>query len=76
MTCSENEVDDGGEAPCFAHLLNEEPAVPDAVLAELVRSLADAVIIADGTAPSHSGTRRPRRCSAGRQPRPSARLWI
>jgi PAS domain S-box-containing protein len=47
MTCSENEVDEGGEAPCFAHLLNEEPAVPDAVLAELVRSLADAVIIAD-----------------------------
>jgi PAS domain S-box-containing protein len=47
MTTTGNGCDEGGEAPCFAHLLNEVPPVPDEVLAQLVRSLADAVIIAD-----------------------------
>lgn len=39
--------DEGGEAPCFAHLLDEPERVTDAELGELVRELADAVIIAD-----------------------------
>jgi PAS domain S-box-containing protein len=39
--------DEGGEAPCFAHLLDDEPdGVDDRVLAQLVRDLADAVVIA------------------------------
>jgi PAS domain S-box-containing protein len=39
----------GGEAPCFAHLPIEtgQPLDDDHTLAELVRSLADAVVIAD-----------------------------
>jgi len=41
--------DEGGEAPCFAHLFDDVAPVPDAVLAELVRSLADAVVLADDT---------------------------
>jgi PAS domain S-box-containing protein len=43
------EVQEGGEAPCFAHLVTE-PAhvvVDDSRLARLVRDLADAVVIAD-----------------------------
>lgn len=41
-------VDEGGEAPCFAHLLEERgEEVDDAVLALLVHRLADAVVIAD-----------------------------
>jgi PAS domain S-box-containing protein len=40
--------DEGGEAPCFAHLLDDAPlSVDDHVLAQLVRTLADAVVIAD-----------------------------
>jgi PAS domain S-box-containing protein len=44
--------DEGGEAPCFAHLLDDTSGtVDDRVLAQLVRDLADAVVIAgpDGT---------------------------
>lgn len=43
--------DEGGEAPCFAHLLDEPPQHTDQTLAELLRHLADAVVIsdADGT---------------------------
>ena len=38
--------DEGGEAPCFAHLLaTEEPSDTD--LAWLMRQLADAVVVAD-----------------------------
>ena len=41
-------ADEGGEAPCYAHLLEGEPAdVDDARLAALVRGMADAVLIAD-----------------------------
>ena len=40
-------TDEGGEAPCFAHLLDEALDVDDALLAGLVRDLADAVVIAD-----------------------------
>jgi PAS domain S-box-containing protein len=40
-------ADEGGEAPCFAHLLDEDAAPGDADLATLVRRLADAVVIAD-----------------------------
>jgi PAS domain S-box-containing protein len=40
--------DEGGEAPCFEHLLEEPPGALDAdALAQLVRCLADAVVIAD-----------------------------
>ncbi len=39
--------DEGGEAPCFAHLLDEPPQHTDQALAELLRQLADAVVIAD-----------------------------
>ena len=38
--------DEGGEAPCFAHLL-DGPQHTDQALAELLRQLADAVVIAD-----------------------------
>ena len=40
-------AEEGGEAPCFAHLLDQPQAVTDELLAELVRHLADAVVIAD-----------------------------
>jgi PAS domain S-box-containing protein len=42
-----NGTDEGGEAPCFAHLLDEPSAHPDALFAQLVAHLADAVVIAD-----------------------------
>ena len=38
---------EGGEAPCFAHLLDEPSQHTDQALAELLRQLADAVVIAD-----------------------------
>jgi PAS domain S-box-containing protein len=41
-------IDEGADPPCWAHLFEEgSDAVCDAVLAELVRGLADAVLIAD-----------------------------
>ena len=54
--------DEGGEAPCFAHLLDDtSDDVDDRVLAQLVRELADAVVIAgpDGTIAfwNHAATR-------------------
>jgi PAS domain S-box-containing protein len=39
--------EEGGEAPCFAHLLDEPPQHTDEALAELLRQVADAVVIAD-----------------------------
>jgi PAS domain S-box-containing protein len=39
--------DEGGEAPCFAHLLADHVEPTDHDLADLVRQLADAVVIAD-----------------------------
>lgn len=47
MNADVGAVDEGGEAPCFAHLLDTPATVADAGLAELVRVLADAVVIAD-----------------------------
>ena len=47
MTTDDGVVDEGGEAPCFAHLFEEALVVTDGVLATLVRQLADAVIISD-----------------------------
>lgn len=41
-------ADEGGEAPCFAHLLDDPQPITDDDLAGLVRTLADAVVIADG----------------------------
>jgi PAS domain S-box-containing protein len=41
--------DEGGEAPCFAHLFEDaETSVAHAVFAQLAHDLADAVVIADG----------------------------
>lgn len=40
-------TDEGGEAPCFAHLFGGDGTVSDAFLAQLVHGLADAVIVAD-----------------------------
>jgi PAS domain S-box-containing protein len=46
-TTHEDVADEGGEAPCFAHLMEQLPFMDDKLLAELVRRLADAVVIAD-----------------------------
>jgi PAS domain S-box-containing protein len=47
MTTPPDTCDEGGEAPCFAHLFEDGTTVPDTLLVELVHGLADAVIIAD-----------------------------
>jgi PAS domain S-box-containing protein len=39
--------DHGGEAPCLANLVDPTASVSEAILAQLVTELADAVIIAD-----------------------------
>jgi PAS domain S-box-containing protein len=40
--------DEGGEAPCFAHLEDQlRPAGDERALAQLMRDLADAVVVAD-----------------------------
>jgi PAS domain S-box-containing protein len=39
--------DDGGEAPCSAHVLDQPLQVSDGVLADVLRELADAVVITD-----------------------------
>ena len=39
--------DEGGDSPCWAHLFEDIEAPTDETLAALVRTLADAVIIAD-----------------------------
>lgn len=45
---SEIRPDEGGEAPCFAHLFEHPDAsVAHAVLAQLAHELADAIVIAD-----------------------------
>jgi PAS domain S-box-containing protein len=41
------QADEGGEAPCFAHLLSESEAASEALLAQLVTTMADAVVITD-----------------------------
>ena len=48
MSADDEVVDEGGEAPCFAHLFEQPAEIGDQHLAELVRTLADAVVIADG----------------------------
>lgn len=40
-------ADEGGEAPCFAHLLERPAELSDDLLARLIADLADAVIVAD-----------------------------
>jgi PAS domain S-box-containing protein len=42
-----NERAEEGEAPSFAHLLDEPEVATDAELARLVRELADAIVVAD-----------------------------
>jgi PAS domain S-box-containing protein len=39
--------DEGGEAPCFAHLIDVPKSVSDAELVDLAHRLADALVIAD-----------------------------
>ena len=39
--------DEGGEAPCFLHLLDEPSDLADEAPADLVRKLDDADVIAD-----------------------------
>ena len=43
------DADQGGEGPCMAHLFSEPDRLTDGDLAQLVRNLADAVIVADET---------------------------
>jgi PAS domain S-box-containing protein len=40
-------TDEGGEAPCLAHLFEEADGIAESVLAQLMADLADAVVIAD-----------------------------
>lgn len=47
MTTDDEPVDEGGEPPCFAHLVDQPFDISDALLASLVRDLAEAVVIAD-----------------------------
>jgi PAS domain S-box-containing protein len=47
MSTDPSPVDEGGEAPCYEHLFEAPAGVTDTDLAQLVRSLADAVVIAD-----------------------------
>jgi PAS domain S-box-containing protein len=48
-TGADEPIDEGGDPPCWAHLFEDGTSgVSDRVLAELVRHLADAVLIADG----------------------------
>jgi PAS domain S-box-containing protein len=42
------DADEGGEAPCFAHLVGEAEPASEALLLQLVATMADAVVIADG----------------------------
>jgi PAS domain S-box-containing protein len=42
-------AEEGGDAPCWAHLVGEQPSVEDGALAQLMRDLADAVVICDAT---------------------------
>ncbi|MPY93800.1 MAG: PAS domain S-box protein [Acidimicrobiia bacterium] len=42
-----DERDRGGEAACWAHLVDAASPLPDAVLAQLVRDAGDAVVVAD-----------------------------
>jgi PAS domain S-box-containing protein len=46
MTNEQCSADEGGEAPCFAHLL-ESSDLSDVMLANVLRGLTDAVVIAD-----------------------------
>jgi PAS domain S-box-containing protein len=40
--------DEGGEAPCMAHLFSEPEHLTDSDFAQLARGLADGLVIADG----------------------------
>ena len=42
-------IDEGGDAACWAHLFDDELVVNNALLAETVRRLADAVVVCDPT---------------------------
>jgi hypothetical protein len=51
MTDTDDVADDeGGEAPCLAHLLDDPPALPDERLAQLVTDLTVALAIAVSSA--------------------------
>jgi hypothetical protein len=52
-------ADEGGEAPRFAHILGDTEPASEALLAQLVTTMADAVVIAD-EAGTITYARRPR----------------
>ena len=47
MSDHHGSVDEGGEAPCYAHLLEGGDGESDAILAQVLVNLADAVVVAD-----------------------------
>ncbi len=40
-------ADQGGDPACWAHLFNDQPVADDILLADVVRQLADAIVICD-----------------------------
>jgi len=48
MTERDVDRDEGGEAPCMAHLFSEPEQLTDSDFAQLARDLADGLVIADG----------------------------
>lgn len=48
MTERDVDRDEGGDAPCMAHLFNEPERLTDSDLAQLAHGLADGLVIADG----------------------------
>jgi PAS domain S-box-containing protein len=48
MTERDVDRDEGGEAPCMAHLFSEPEQLTDSDFAQLARGLADGLVIADG----------------------------
>jgi PAS domain S-box-containing protein len=46
-TGADHTQEQGGDPPCWAHLVGDEPRLTDTDLARLVRNLADAVIVCD-----------------------------
>jgi len=51
MTTDNETIDEGGEAPCFAHLLGQPPVIDDALPARHVCDLAE--VAAAAAARSH-----------------------
>ena len=65
--------DAGGESACFAHLLDEAGCPSDETLVQMIRDLADAVVICDRDGTIVFWNNAATRCSVGRRWRPGAR---